>query len=242
MMGASHAATGAAAWFALTATAPAALGWTPVDERLVLLGMVTTAGAALLPDWDHRQATISWSLPPVSNLICRGLEKLFGGHRAGTHSILGIAFFTVLAWAAGFATYTTDSGRVLQLGAGILGVFLGSLALGALKILRKGGYLGMWAVAIGFGAVVASFAPGNLWWLPASVGTGVAVHILGDMLTVGGVKLLWPVNSTNMAVPLLGRTGSAREWGLGVAVGLYVAYGFIWAGYSSSHTLLETIA
>lgn len=238
MMGVNHAATGGAAWFALTATAPATLGWAPVDESLVLLGIFTTAGAAMLPDWDHRQATISWSLPPLSNAIAIGLERLFGGHRAGTHSMLGIAFFVSLAWIACLGTYTTDAGRTLHIGAGVVGVFLGSLALGAMKIIRTGGFLAMWAVALGFGVATAWLAPSNLWWLPASVGIGVLVHIIGDVLTVGGVKIFWPLARVNVAVPVLGRTGSAREWALGLSVALYVGYGLVWSCFGSSHALL----
>lgn len=236
MMGANHAAMGACSWFALTAAAPFATGVLTTDPHLVLIGMLTTAGAALLPDWDHRSATISWSLPPISNLISAGFEKLGGGHRAGTHSLLGILFFTVLAWAAGLITYTTDGGHTLHVGAGIICLFLGSLALGALKIIRPGSYLTTWGIAAGFGCIVAWFAPANLWWLPFSIALGVAIHIIGDLLTVGGVKILWPFTTTNIAFPVLGKTGSGREWFLGTVFIAYSLYGLGWAGLNTFET------
>lgn len=225
MMGANHAAMGAGSWFALTSAGPWALGWAPAEPRLVLIGMLTTGGAALLPDWDHQQATVTRSLPPLSNLICVGVEKLAGGHRAGTHSLIGIAAFTALAFAAGLVTHTTEGGHTLQMGAGVLCLFLASLALGALKILPRGSYLAAWGISIALASAVAWYAPGNAWWLPTSVGMGVAVHIIGDVLTVGGVKVLWPFTTTNFSVPVLGKTGSWKEWIVGIAFSLYAVYG-----------------
>ena len=72
---------------------------------------------------------------------------------------------------------------------------------------------------------------------------GVIVHLIGDMLTVGGVPLLWPwipkpskalqatpvlnrmwMRNGYMAVPVLGRTGSIREWFLFVILSGYTLY------------------
>lgn len=171
MMGPSHAATGAAAWLALT-------GWhSPVEAlhlpaELQLLGALTTAGAALISDWDHPRASVAHALPPVTEWMSRGITRAAGGHRRGTHSLLGIAAFTALAVVA------------------VLGTVLGD----------------------------------GLWWIPASVAIGVSAHILGDALTAVGVPLLWPLrpappvrtplwsSSGRFSLPLLGATGSWREW------------------------------
>ncbi|MGP5073694.1 MULTISPECIES: metal-dependent hydrolase [Micrococcaceae] len=230
MMGANHAAMGAGSWFAVTATAPGALGIITTDPKLVLIGMFTTAGAALLPDWDHRKATITWSLPPLSNIIARVLEKVAGGHRAGTHSLLGIMFFTAIAWAAGLLTHTTSQGHTVNTGAGIVGLFLVSLAVGALKAIPSSSYFTVWGIALACAGFIAWFSPTNPWWVPMSVGVGVAVHILGDFLTVGGVKIFWPIRHDSVAVPILGKTGEDKlgEILAGTIFGLYFAYALIW--------------
>ena len=68
------------------------------------------------------------------------------------------------------------------------------------------------------------------------------------MLTTNGAPLLWPVKirsprwvrrslvvddvwrpSGSFALPLLGSTGSVREWILATAVGLYATVGFVWS-------------
>lgn len=172
MMGPSHAATGAAAWLALT-------GWhSPVEAlhlpaELQLLGALTTAGAALISAWDHLRASVAHALPPLTEWISRGVSDASGSHRQGTRSLLGIAAFTALAVVAA-----------------VLGTVLGD----------------------------------GLWWIPASVAIGVGAHILGDALTAVGVPLLWPLrpappvrtplwsSSGRFSLPLLGATGSWREW------------------------------
>ena len=93
------------------------------------------AGAALLPDADHRRATIAHSLPPVSNAICAGIGEVSGGHRNGTHSLLGIAAFTLLAWVLGLWTMENSRFGIIYPGAGLLAVLLVSFALKALKFI-----------------------------------------------------------------------------------------------------------
>ena len=120
MMGANHAATGAAAWIAVTSTAPFALGWHPVSSVGVMTGAVVCAGAALLPDADHHNGTFAHSLPPVSEWVSDAVETVAGGHRQGTHSFLGIAVFTALAWLAGLVTVETASFGTVYVGGGLL--------------------------------------------------------------------------------------------------------------------------
>src|SRR5690625_2192515 len=103
MMGAQHAACGAAAWVAIASdyevpisaiTGPLSnmfswLSWLPdalplgiglldVGPAGVLLGVVICAGAALLPDIDHHNASIAHSLPPLTIAMARVFQTASG--------------------------------------------------------------------------------------------------------------------------------------------------------------------
>ena len=165
-----------------------------------------------------------------------------GGHRNGTHSLLGVAVLTGLAWAAGSVTATTDALGDLAVGAGLMALLLVAFAARALRLTRR--RLDSWVLALSLAAFVTLLAPTQWDWLPVAVGLGAAVHVAGDMLTGGGVPLLWPweprpprwwrrtpvlndvwTSGGNMALPLLGRTGSRREHLLVKPLGAYAAYG-----------------
>ncbi|GAA2104265.1 MULTISPECIES: metal-dependent hydrolase [Brevibacterium] len=246
MMGAHHASTGAAAGIAVAGSSALALGLLPgISISEVAAVTLMTAGAALLPDADHHNGSIANSLPGfgpfpgLSEVLCRVISRLSGGHRRGTHSLVGIAVFVALTWAVGRIVVPVG-GMEVALGAGILGVVLAAFAFDALKISRLG-RIWPWALALAAGVYLALAFPTAGWVLPLSVGLGCAIHILGDMLTTGGVPLLWPLvvrpprwvtgipgirriwrRSGLFSVPVLGNTGSAREWVLGSLVGLYV--------------------
>ncbi|RJT80023.1 metal-dependent hydrolase [Arthrobacter cheniae] len=263
MMGAHHAACGAAAWVAATTrievhpallipglpeSVTLGLGLLDVSPVGVVTGALVTAGAALLPDADHHNATIAHSLPPLSNLLCAGIGTISGGHRRGTHSLLGVACFVAVAFISGLWTVdTVDFGTVYP-GAGVLTVLLVSFAAKALKIIPDGMRRSPWAVGLTAGAFVTAFAPEEQFWFPLAVGIGVVVHILGDMLTTGGCNPVYPFRlrrprnlaklpvvaqvwrpNGNIAVPVLGNAGSVREWCLLVPVSLYAIGGIGWA-------------
>ena len=253
MMGGHHAASGAAAWIAVASTAPYALGWYPVTPLGVVTGALFTAGAALLPDLDHHSGTIAYSLPPVTKIMAKITEKISGGHRRGTHSLLGLAVFVSLSTALGNFTAVLPFFGSVAVGAGLLSVLLMGFALKALKI--TGGPVRSWLLALGLSAFIAIYAPENSDWMPVAVGLGVAVHILGDLLTHQGVMILWPLrikrpsslagipvlnkiwlNSGSMSLPLIGAAGSWREWALMVPVTVYALYG---VGYSAFDTLTQ---
>ena len=191
-MGGHHAASGAAAWVAIASTGPYALGWYPLDATGIVIGGMATAGTALVCDWDHRSSTVAHSLPPLSNVIAVGIENVSGGHRQGTHSLLGAAFFVLLAALAGQFQLQTDWG-LLSVGAGLLCMFMINIAAKALKLFPKYGWISNWVFALTMAGLVTWFAPHQWTWLPVSMLTGVLVHIVGDMITTGGVPLLWPV-------------------------------------------------
>ena len=266
MMGAHHAACGAAAWVAATTRIELGLGplaaVLPVMPESVTLGFglldvspvgvvtgaLVTAGAALLPDADHHSATIAHSLPPLSNLFCAGVGAISGGHRRGTHSLLGVAAFVAVAFVAGLWTVETADFGIIYPGAGLLTVLLVSFAAQALKIIPDRMRRPPWALGLTAGAFVTPFAPEEQFWFPLAVGVGVVVHILGDMLTTGGCNPVYPFRirrprslaklpvvaqvwrpNGNIAVPVLGNAGSLREWCLLVPVSLYALGGIGWA-------------
>lgn len=246
MMGANHAATGAAAWFAVAGTAPWTLGLYPMTGAELLVGAAVCAGAALLPDADHHAGTIATSLPPVSRAVTRTVANLSGGHRHGTHSLLGITVLTGLAAFVGSLRLPLPDGSSLSAGAGIVSLLLVAYAAKALRMTSDASWFRSWLLASAVAVTVTLFAPDDPTWLVVCVGLGCIVHVLGDMLTTGGVPLLWPftpdpprwwANNRTLrrvwhrngwgGLPILGRTGSAREWALAVPVTLYGVYGLV---------------
>ncbi|WP_028272492.1 metal-dependent hydrolase [Arthrobacter sp. UNC362MFTsu5.1] len=250
MMGGHHAASGAAAWVAIASTGPYTLGWYPLDATGILIGGMATAGTALVCDWDHRHSTVANSLPPLSNVIAVGIENASGGHRQGTHSVLGAAFFVLLATIAGQIQLHTDWG-LLSVGAGLLCMFMINIAAKALKLFPKSGFISNWLFALTMAGLVTWFAPDQWTWLPVSMLTGVVVHIVGDMITTGGVPLLWPIvikppkflrklpvlndvwkANGAFSIPLLGRAGSRREWLVLIPVSAYAMVGMCVAAWA----------
>jgi len=61
---------------------------------------VLAAGFATVPDLDQCHSTAARSLGFLSHGFAWVVQKVSGGHRHGSHSALGVAVFTVLAWAA----------------------------------------------------------------------------------------------------------------------------------------------
>src|SRR5699024_900817 len=187
-----------------------------------------------LPDADHHNGTIAHSLPPVSNVVARVVGQASGGHRHGTHSIVGVLAAFALAWL--LAPVRTDLPwgwhHDFQIGAWLLIVFMVSFALKSLRIIR--GWKTGWLSSVAAGTAALWFAPEQLWWLPLSVGMGCAIHILGDVLTTQGCPLLWPLRPEPMvetpfwaknghfAVPVLGTAGSGREWVFVMAMNAYL--------------------
>lgn len=270
MMGAHHAACGAAAWIALTSDAvidtvipvlnvpfhmQMGFGLFDVSPVGVITGALLTAGAALLPDADHHNATIAHSMPPVSNAVVGGIAAVSGGHRHGTHSFIGIAFFTLLAWLAGFITPNFIGGIFgnpaqegfwgnLQIGPAIMSMILIGFALHTLKFIPRQAKKSGWIISGIIAALILFLAPHEQGWFPLAVGIGVIVHILGDMMTTGGCNLVWPATikppkalahipiiswcwkpNGYLAVPVLGNAGSFREWLFLIPLSAYAIYG-----------------
>lgn len=197
MMGGSHAISGAAAWVAVTSTGPLMLGISPLPPQGIILGSVVAAGAALLPDFDHHSGTAAYSLPPLTKVMARSVANISGGHRHGTHSILGILVATAIASLLSLIKIPVDlpiegHSGVLNLGSAIVMLFCAALGLKALKLTKGSGWLWPWTYSLGMAGMVAVFAPSEFGWLTLAVGLGCLVHCLGDMLTVGGWPIFYP--------------------------------------------------
>jgi len=173
-----HALSGA---LAFTAAAPAL----HVSGAALLAGAVFTAGAATAPDIDEHGSTISRTLGFFTEAVSWIVHRISGGHRKGTHSVLGAAAFTVAAWLA-----VTHAGSLA--GKIVLGVILGLVLAAGVRALGIGGHHGD---AIGLaGAAAAVYWRAGLSLVPLCIALGAAAHIAGDELTHGGCPLAWPVS------------------------------------------------
>jgi membrane-bound metal-dependent hydrolase YbcI (DUF457 family) len=214
MMGTTHSRSGTTAWALLTAAAPL-VGVHPRWPAMAA-GTLACAGAALLPDLDHEQATIAVTFGPVSEAAARLVNRISGGHRHATHSLLFVAFVYLATW---------------------LGVSQGGgwFAVPALFVLFAFGIRAM-RLAPGLSVFVAAAATGFFWlplrgdygWLPIAVGVGTLAHLLGDCLTKEGCPLFWPHRARYM-LPVIQRTGNqVEQWVFGplFAVGTIALFVF----------------
>jgi membrane-bound metal-dependent hydrolase YbcI (DUF457 family) len=175
----------------------------PPPQALLMAGL--TAGAAVLPDLDHPDSTLAHSFGFLTHGFAWAVGKVSGGHRHGTHTLIGIAVFTALAWLAVWYRHDT-AGRIA------LGAFLALILAGALIALRLGGH-GSDALAIG-GAVAMVSTGTGLALVALATGLGCATHIAGDMLTDSGCPLLYPFSEYRFKLlpePLSFSTGTRPE-------------------------------
>ncbi|APX34155.1 hypothetical protein BH708_17210 [Brachybacterium sp. P6-10-X1] len=242
MMGGHHAISGTAAWMALAGSAPVLGHVTGLDlwelaPSQVTTGAVVATGAALLPDIDHPSGTISRSGGGLTKALTRAVSSA-AGHRGATHTLLAVAIFTALAVVIHRLDWQVDLpvlGEV-QAGAALLVAAMCALGTRALKMV-EGRWL-PWAVGLAAGLLVAVIAPDTSFWLPAAVAVGALTHLVGDLLTTDGIPFpTWPLTvkppkhlasglwqrSGDIALPLLGDAGSAREWLLCTALTAYAA-------------------
>lgn len=245
MMGKQHAMMGGTAWAILSAPAP--LGFGVVESTAVglIAGTIMVRGAALLPDMDHVHASPTQALPPFTKWgVSKLIGKISGGHRNGTHGLIGIFTFTLLAWLASFATIEVDYFGQIQIGAALVSAFLFVLAFQTQGI--KGA--SAWIIAIILGLVISVAAPNETWWLPLAVFVGAFVHSLGDFMTIAGINWIYPfvlkpskaqqhipvigkiwMKNGRTAIPIFGVTGdhsfrmSAFMWVMGVYMFLVFA-------------------
>ncbi|MTE23001.1 metal-dependent hydrolase [Microbacterium sp. ZXX196] len=240
-MGYGHAISGAAAWIAVTTTAPG-LGWAPLDPVGVLAGAAVCAGAALLPDIDHPSSTIAAGLPG-GRVLAGAVGTATGGHRAGMHSLVALMAATCAAIALSFLTWVPEALGV-ELAVGPAVGAAASIAIGTKCLRLARGWFAAWLVGIGAAGGLMWFFPDEFGWFAACVGVGYLAHLVGDTLTTGGVPWLWPLmlrrpvafrrtllisrlwpRRGSFALPLLGNAGSWREWLLTTGLAAYALWG-----------------
>jgi membrane-bound metal-dependent hydrolase YbcI (DUF457 family) len=164
------------------------------------------ASMALLPDLDKTGSCPARSLGIVSEGVAGVIGKVSGGHRHATHSIPGIAIFTVLAWLS--CLFRHDWGG--RIGLGLLITLSVAGGLEALHIAR-----GTLADVIGIAVAVAVVRFGwDLTLIPLAVLIGTVVHVAGDMLTDSGCMLAFPFSKHRFHLlpgPLQFTTGTDPE-------------------------------
>lgn len=185
MMGRTHAASGAVA----TMLAIPALGRFGLDttSMSVIAASVAGAGAAMLPDLDHPHATVAQSLGPVTRSIARVISAISGGHRHGTHSLIGVAAFTAITYGI------TRAGHVYT---GLWLAFLFAIAATAFGVPVNRNRMLHTVICLAGGVLLAgttAFIHYPLASLPWAVPIGSAAHLAGDLVTKQGVPLLWPI-------------------------------------------------
>jgi membrane-bound metal-dependent hydrolase YbcI (DUF457 family) len=199
MLGHSHALSGA-----VTGIAAGILLHLPVPQIAALAGF--TAGMALLPDLDKCGSSPARCLGFLSEAIAWVAGRISGGHRHATHSVLGVAIFTGLAWAC--CQFRHDwAGKA---GLALLLTLSAAAALEALHIAR--GHAADF-IAIAVAAAVVRFGYG-LGLIPLAVLIGCSTHIAGDMLTDSGCMLGFPVIKHRFHLlpePLAFTTGTRPE-------------------------------
>jgi membrane-bound metal-dependent hydrolase YbcI (DUF457 family) len=199
MLGHSHALSGA-----VTGVAAGIVMHLP-DPRLAALAGFT-AGMALLPDLDKCGSSPARCLGFLSEAFAWLIGKLSGGHRHATHSVLGIAAFTGLAWVS--CHYRGDwEGKA---GLALLMTLSVSAGLEALHIVR-GHAADLTGIAVA--AAVVRFGYG-LTLIPLAVCIGCTTHVAGDMLTDSGCMLAFPLSKHRFHLlpgPLAFTTGTSPE-------------------------------
>lgn len=222
MMGPSHALSGLVAGVALSTTAACTLPHVgtltlatnligaPVGPQYMATCGLLAAGAALAPDLDQRSSTISHSLTPITEGISTVVGAVSGGHRKGTHGVLGTIVFAVLVftacrfpWAVAVPWGTFNATLALII------LLVGSLAMRALKF-EFGPFAG-WAGALALALLMGTLVPSTGSWVAYALILGYVVHLVGDALTTEMLQPLLPFSSVKVGLPVLGNAGSARE-------------------------------
>lgn len=214
MLGRSHVISGLAGASILLSATPTLTNHLPTATA----GVAIIAGSAILPDIDHPGATVSRSLPPVTQMFSQIVASASGGHRKGTHSIFGWVVFGLLAYCLSLWHVVIPSFSVFgypvaigdtAIGLGLLAGFLAAISLTALHL----DPLGVPSYVVAFVMLIVG-SKGDID--PILVGLfvtyGTMIHsVFGDCLTTEKVPLLYPLSKKQIGLPVLGKTGSGLE-------------------------------
>ncbi|GAB3205456.1 metal-dependent hydrolase [Marinactinospora thermotolerans] len=231
MMGHSHALSGVVGWMAIV---PLVQGTEILGVRFdlgpgeIIAGSFVCAGAALLPDLDHKSATITQTYGVVTKTLGALLNWLFGGHRNGTHSFLFALIMGVLTQALALWSDMAVQVFVFLL----TGIALNGLGFGMDKNRTAAEVINAMGTA---GIVLALYTSGvDYSWMGLAVAFGCLLHFAGDMATEMGVPLLWPASKYRFGKNMGFKTDGPIERKvitplLTIAIVLYSIYLFPWA-------------
>jgi membrane-bound metal-dependent hydrolase YbcI (DUF457 family) len=181
MLGHDHALSGA---LAFAAVAPLL----PVSGTQLAVAAILTAGAGILPDLDEPGSTIARTFGFLTGTFAWIVHRISGGHRKGTHSLLGVGLLTNLQHGE-LWWHLVPAGLIMAL-----------LFSAGLRALYIGGHHGdLFGIAL---AVLVLWQGWDLvevtsWHIPVlavSVALGMLAHLAGDMLTHDGCPLLYPLS------------------------------------------------
>jgi membrane-bound metal-dependent hydrolase YbcI (DUF457 family) len=200
MLGHSHALSGAVAGLAIGSL----VLHEPAGPLALLAGL--TAAYALAPDLDSCGSTEARSLGFVTAVLSRFVRAVSGGHRHGTHSLLGVAAFTGAAWLACLFRHAIP-GR-----AALFVILAAGFAAAADALTPRAAHAGN-VLALG-GAAVMCVTGYGLALVPLAAALGAGAHIAGDCCTVSGCPLFWPATMREFHLtprPLRFTTGKLAE-------------------------------
>lgn len=230
MMGHSHALSGTVGWMAVV---PLLQGTEYLGLRFdlgpgeIIAGSLVCAGAALVPDLDHKNSTITQTYGVVTQLLSSIFNALFGGHRNGTHSLLFAALMGVLTQA--LALWSDLAAQVFVFL--LIGIAFNGLGFGMDKNRVASGIINALCTA---GITLALYTSGvDYSWLGMAVAFGCLLHFIGDMATDMGVPLLWPVSGYRVGQNIGFTTDGKIERNLvtpalTIGIVLYAVYLFPW--------------
>ena len=206
MLGYTHAASGAAVWLLVAPPVSIALNQ-PLTVGELAAGTLACAGAALVPDLDHPQATVAQTFGPISQSVARFTALASGGHRNGTHTIL-------FALGAGLAT-----ALVVALGnwpSWIMMFILAAFAIRGLNLVPpqwRGSGKPLFILALAAGATYGLSQLGVVewWWLAPAMALGCLTHLAGDCATPERCPLLKPLSKKRFGYGLITHTGNWTE-------------------------------
>lgn len=206
MLGYSHAVSGAVGWLVIAPPVSHMLN-APLNIGALAAGTLACAGAALIPDLDHPQATIAYTFGPISHGVAKMTRVIFGGHRMGTHSLLfalGLGAVCQILVAPGWLWP-----------AWIIMFLLSAFAIRGLNLVppHASGFIKSTVILIEAGLLTYGLSrlPTFGWqWLGSAVFLGCILHCIGDSLTPERVPWLWPKRS-RYGVPIIAHTGNFTE-------------------------------
>jgi membrane-bound metal-dependent hydrolase YbcI (DUF457 family) len=243
MLGRDHALSGA---LAFAAAAPLL----HVTGLHLAAGVALTAGAGVLPDIDEPGSTIARTFGFLTGAFAWIIHKISGGHRKGTHSLLGVALLTVASLAAGsWQASARSTGPWWHL---VPAAFILALLFAAgFRALHIGGHHGD-AAGIALAALVvwknwdlAQVPPRHVPLLAVCLALGMLAHIAGDMCTHDGCPLLYPASRYEFGLlpgPIRITTNKiAEHWIVSPLLIAGLAY-FIWRDVNPTVTLHAHLA